>query len=144
MKKVSADNDHRVWQDLYAYLGTMDKKYNVLTDPVTGYTVRALTRHNYSGAKFHTIDWGGYQQLEFKSYTLKKYAKYDGWLFIINQRDGALSETGEVSRHWHAVQLQVHRYYPDDLVGFVKDHPAAFEELWARDGISVYKINIGV
>ena len=141
LKKVSADNDHRVWQDLYAYLRTMDKKYNVLTDPVTGYTLRALTQHSYSGAKFHTIHWGGFKKYIFEEYYLDKYKNYDNWLFIINQRDGSLSETGRISRHWRHVQLQVHRYYPDSLVEFVKANPVVFEEIWAQNGISVYKIS---
>ena len=142
LKPVSAGNDHRVWQDLYAYLGTLDNQYNVLTDPVTGYTVRALSRHKYSGAKFHAIDWGGFRRFKFKNYSLGKYRKYDGWLFIINQRDGSLSETGKTSRHWHVAQLQVHRYYPGKLLDFVKKNPEAFKELWTQDGISVYKISI--
>jgi hypothetical protein len=74
---------------------------------------------------------------------LNKYDNYDGWLFIINQRDGSLSETGRISHHWHEVELQVHRYYPDDLVEFVNANPAVFQEIWAQNGISVYKISFG-
>ena len=73
----------------------------MLTDPVSGYTLRALTQHIYSGAKFHTIDWSVFKCFNFDNYSLKKCEKYNGRLFVINQRDGAPSETGRISRHWH-------------------------------------------
>ena len=125
------------------FLRSIRGKYNVLTDPVSGYTLRALTQHIYSGAKFYTIDWGGFKRFNFDNYSLKKYKKYDDWLFIINQRDGALSETGRISRHWHEGELQLHRYYRGGLVEFVDAHPEVFRKIWSQDRISVFRISFG-
>ncbi|MCZ7597718.1 MAG: hypothetical protein M5U09_08265 [Gammaproteobacteria bacterium] len=88
---VAAENDHRNWRDLYAYLNELDRTYSILTDPVTGYTVRALTGHTYHGAKFHTYHWGGYRDFNDPPYELDDFRRYHGWLFVINRRDGGYS-----------------------------------------------------
>lgn len=140
LRQVPADSDHRVWADLYAFLRSLNDKFHVLTDPVTGYTLRTLTQHVYSGPKFHNYSWGQYNRYRFEKYALKKFEKYDGWLFVINQRDGAFSESGRISRHWRDIQLQVHKYYPGELLEFVEANPTVFQEIWNQDGIRIYKI----
>lgn len=138
---VAAENDHRNWRDLYAYLNELDRTYSILTDPVTGYTVRALTGHTYHGAKFHTYHWGGYQDFNDPPYELDDFRRYHGWLFVINRRDGGYSETGRVSRHWRDVQLEVHRYYRGGLVEFVEANPQVFRRVWEQDAVRIYEID---
>lgn len=140
---VAANNDHRNWHELYAYLNDLDRNYRILTDPVTGYTVRALTGHTYYGAKFHTFQWAGYQQFNDPPYELDDFRRYRGWLFVINRRDGGYSETGRLSRHWRDVQLEVHRYYRGGLVEFVEANPQVFRRVWEKDAISIYEIVFG-
>lgn len=143
LEKVPPQDDYREWKDLYQYLNTLKTRRNILTDPVTGYTIRALTPHNYYGAKFYRYSWGGYNRFNFDKYTLKKFRRYNGWLFIINRRDGGYSVTGEIARHWPAVQREVQAYYQDDLLTFVKNHSDVFVKQWESNKITVYSIEFG-
>src|SRR5690606_6073222 len=111
LKPVKEDNNYTWWDDLYQYLDTVEPGRRVLSDPITGYMLRTLTHHRYYGAKFHTIHWGGYRQLNRDRYTLDSYRQYDGWLLIVNRRNGGPSRNGAISRHWLGKQLRVEEYY---------------------------------
>lgn len=142
LKPVKLENNYTTWADLYEFLNSITSRFSVLTDPITGYTLRALTHHQYFGAKFLTIRWGGYQNMNQRSYSLTKYRNYDGWILIINQRDGSHSKTGEISRHWRSDQLQVSKYYDKDFISFVEEHPDNFKRIWSRERVDIYKIHI--
>ncbi len=140
LKKVDEQNDYHFWQDLYDYLDTLERPYQVLTDPVTGYTLRALTKHQYSGKKFFASGRYGYRHFNFENYTAARHARYRGWLLIINRRDGAHSVTGALSGHWSEGVLYLDRHYDDGLLTFVQARPDIFEKLWEQDEITVYRI----
>lgn len=134
---VKKENSPEHWADLLDYLETLPKREQILTDPVTGYFVSALTKHHSPRYKFFKLR---YKQFNFNSYTDKPLAKYRNWLVIVNQRDGGHSRTGELSRHWSADILKVSRQYKPQLVAHLKDNPERFTELWATQDIKVYRV----
>ena len=111
---------------------------NVLTDPITGYVVRALTKHAVFGFKFHEgppfipINYAGYGPTSFKG--------YESWLFIENKRDGSSSNNGEKSGHWPADVMRVSSNYSEGLTNFLKEPPQYFHLLWENDGIRIFEI----
>jgi len=132
------ENDHRVWADLLEVLRTLEPA-NVLTDPVTGYLIRAITKHTVFGFKFHEsppyipINYSGYGPTSFKG--------YESWLFIENQRDGGSSHNGRISGHWPEDIMKVSLKLGDGLISFLEKPPKHFRLLWERDGIRLYKIS---
>jgi len=134
---VKKENSPEHWADMLDYLRTLPKREQILTDPVTGYFVSALTKHHSPRYKFFKLR---YKQFNFDSYEDKPLAKYKNWLVIVNQRDGGHSRTGELSRHWSADVLKVSRHYKPQLITHLKDNPNRFKELWATEDIKVYRI----
>ena len=134
---VKKENSPEHWADLLEYLRTLPKREQILTDPVTGYFVSALTKHHSPRYKFFKLR---YKHLSFDSYDDKPLAKYKNWLVIVNLRDGGHSRTGELSRHWSADVLKVSRQYTPQLIAHLKDNPNRFKELWSTQDIKVYRI----
>lgn len=135
---VAPANSHALWSDLYATLRRLPPS-QVLTDPVTGYTLNALTGHRHPGYKFYPhrltdLTRDRYQEADFRP--------FDGGLLVINRRDGAPSAAGRISGHWPAHVLQVSRYYSEALQRFVASRPDRFRPLWARDRIALYRITL--
>ena len=137
LKRVADSNSYRIWDDLLAELRRYPDK-NVLTDPITGYIVRALTGHTVFGSKFHSeppfipINYSGYGSSSFRG--------YQSWLFIHNSRDGTVSKNGEISGHWPVDVMQVSSRYSKKLRGFLENPPSYFHLLWESDGIRIFEI----
>jgi hypothetical protein len=140
LKPVDPNTSPEQWQDLLDYLDTLpDKKY-VITDPVTGYLISALTRHHSYRAKFHRA-WGGYINFDLDDYSNHPFDHHAGKFLIINRRNGAMSETGRLGRHWPEMILQVDTYYKNDrLDEYIATQPARIEKLWDENRIQVYRI----
>ncbi len=134
---VKKENSPEHWADLLNYLRTLPNRELILTDPVTGYFVSALTKHHSPRYKFFKLR---YKQFNFDSYENKPLAKYKNWLIIVNLRDGGYSKTGELSRHWPADILKVSRRYKPELIAHLEENPDRFEELWSVEDIKVYRI----
>lgn len=126
------------WGDLIKYLDSVDEKNRIITDPVTGYMISALTKHNSPRKKFHRI-WG-YVEFNFDDYNDHPLDRYQGFMLVINKRDGALSLNGKLARHWPEKILNVSSYYSDALEPYLVSHPERFAMLWEHDGIKVYRI----
>jgi len=135
---LKEENDHRVWGDLLEVLGTLEPA-NVLADPVTGYVVRAITKHTVFGFKFHEspphipINYLGYGPTSFEG--------YESWLFIQNQRDGSSSRNGRISGHWPEDIMKVSSRIGDGLASFLEEPPEHFRLVWEQDGIRLFKIS---
>jgi len=128
------------YNDLISYLESLEKPYQVLTDPMTGYVLSAMTKHTSYRRKF-------FRDYRFKSFTFQDYstnplAKYKGYLLVTNQRLHSTSRIGELSGHWRKDEWQqVHHYYPPQLTAHLKANPQRFTELWRNDGVVVYSVN---
>ena len=139
LTKTKAENSYRHYSDLISFLSTQEKN-TIVTDPITGYLVAAMTHHQSPRRKFFR-DYK-YNDFSFYEYDQDTLKKYKGYLLLINKRAQAVSNLGQLSGHWPADQLkQIHYYYPDALIKHVNSNPKSFEQLWTKNGISLYQIN---
>jgi hypothetical protein len=138
--KLSEGSTPTHWQDLIGYLDSVKRRDSrIITDPVTGYMLSALTRHTSLRKKFHRF-LAGYIRLNYESYVNHPFDRYRGHMLIINRRDGAISESGRVARHWPENILKVSNYYPAALIDYLAENPQRFELQWDSGDIQVYRI----
>ena len=127
------------YQDLITNLESLEHSYKVLTDPVTGYMVSAMTQHRSTRNKF-------FRDYRFKHFTLPDYSnsplrKYRNHLLIVNKREKNLSRVGRLSEHWAENQWSnTDRYYPPRLLNHLSNNPSRFELLWSGNNVQVYKV----
>lgn len=133
---VAAANDHRLWADLLSYLDQVEGTY-VMTDPVTGYVINGLTPHTYRGYKFYGT---GAMPVDRPVYGKGNFINREGWLVVVNQRDGADSAVGRYSGHWPKDVMKVSTRYSTAFLEFLQDHPGMFEKQWSSDRIAVYRV----
>lgn len=137
LRRIPDANRETHWIGLLRFLDELQERRQIITDPVTGYVVKGMTRHRYDGYKFYKLDARPYN---FNSYDDKTFAAYAGWLLVINRRDGGLSPHGQLSTHWRGQVLLVNQYYSPLLDQHVENHPQLFHKLWEADGVRVYEI----
>ena len=141
LKPVPVENSPEHWNDMIEFLNTIEDRSVIITDPVTGYVITALTQHVSTRLKFHRSRQG-YIEFNFDDYSNHPFDKYKGYLFIINKRNGGLSETGRVSGHWPENILQVEDFYfSKSLEDYVDSNPDRFKLLWGKDRIRVYLLD---
>ena len=139
LSRVDVEDSYVYWQDLIDYLNRAQKeRVSILTDPVTAYLIKGLTRHptyqfKFFNSKLHPFNFDDYSEAPLK--------KYAGWLLIVNDRSGGYSDTGNSSNHWPADVLNTSQFYTLPLREHIESNPDnRFEEIWAQDKIRVYKI----
>jgi len=131
---------HHHYKDLISKLDSLDKPYQILTDPMTGYMVSAMTKHTNTRDKF----FRGYyfDHFTFENYDDSPLIKYKDHLIITNQRQQSRSRIGELSNHWTKDQWQKkHHYYTPELMAHLVSHPLRFSKLWDNEGVAIYQIN---
>lgn len=140
LRAVPAENSPEHWSDLIEYLDGIQDEKKIITDPVTGYMITAMTRHVSSRSKFHR-KYDGYIKFNYKDYSGHPFDPFSGYLFIINKRNGNLSDNGRIARHWPEKILQVGSYYySDGFEDYVQSNPERFQLLWEQDKIRVYML----
>ncbi len=125
------------WHDLIDYLRELETPQHILTDPVTGYMIGALTIHNAPRYKFTQRQ---HININHEDYSNNPLARYKGSLLIINLRNGERSESGRLSGHWPQDILTISPYYSQQLRQHIADNPDRFSELWHAEDIRVYRI----
>ena len=139
LAKTKTENSYRHYSDLLSFLSAQEKS-TIVTDPITGYLIAAMTHHQSPRRKFFRDD--KYNNFSFYEYDQNTLKKFKGHLLLINKRAQVISNLGQLSGHWPADQLkQIHYYYPDALIKHVNSNPNSFEQLWTNNGISLYQIN---
>ena len=139
LTKTGAENSYRYYDDLISFLNTQEKN-TVVTDPITGYLVAAMTYHHSPRKKFFVGP--KYNHFSFHRYDQNTLKKYQGHLLLVNKRTQASSQVGKLSGHWPENQLkQIHSYYPQALIEHISTYPKQFDLLWSNNGISLYRIN---
>ena len=90
VKPVDDRNSQVIWGDVLAFLYDRNST-EVITDPVSGYVVRALTEHEVDGHKFYSArnQWVSRKEFEADDFNDK-----DGWLIVVNHRDGRRERDG--------------------------------------------------
>ena len=140
LQPVAQDNTPAHWQDLLIYLRSLEVPRKILTDPITGYMTRGLTPHAYSGDKYHDFHWSDYKDFNKDLEQDDVFDLYIGWLFIVNQREGALSRNGMMSGHWPADVLKIKKHYSSALFDHIARNADRFRILWQAKEITVYEI----
>jgi hypothetical protein len=142
LKPVPAENSPEHWGDLIEYLNGIEDNKRIITDPITGYMLSALTKHRSSRSKFHRA-WGGFIKFNYVDYSSNPFDPFKGFLFIINKRNGGMSETGRVARHWPEGILQIENYYySENLEDYISSNPDRFNLLWEKDKIRIYSLDV--
>jgi len=134
---ISASHDIRLYSDLLEQVDKYSGR-DLLTDPVTGYVIGALTQNKYSGFKFHHA--GDHIDLNKDQYSADAFSGFTNRIVIVNLRDGAYSENGEISGHWPHSILTTSNYYSGALRDFLATDPPHFKLLWEKDRIWLYEI----
>ena len=137
---VAEANSYHLWQDLLDELNEYPQAERILTDPVTGYVISALTPHHTFRYKFFASQLYGAFPFVFEHYDDLPLGRYRNWLLVINKREGGHSRTGSISRHWPEDIMKVSKYYPDHLIAHLEDSPALYELVWNQGDITVYRI----
>ena len=129
------DRQSMAWlQDLVVALNELDGPKLVLTDPVTGYVLRASTFHAVPGWKFRPSSVLDLNQLLEKG-GVEALARRRELLVVVNRRDGVPSRNGRASGHWRQDILKVSGYYPPGLEQSLRQRLTL---VWQRDGITVF------
>lgn len=136
LRASSLKNDYRHWEDMLDFLGGIESK-GIITDRVTGYMINGLTHHYYPGFKFFG---NGAVRYNLSRYGPDSFRDCDGWVVVVNRRDGVHSRVGAISRHWSPAEAQVSRHYDQAFVEHLERNPGHFVKLWERDRIAVYRI----
>lgn len=126
------------WQDMLDYLHELPAGEIIITDPVTGYMISALTKHHNRRHKFynHTV----VDKYRFDDYSNHPLKKYSGKILVINQREGVITPTAKIARHWNTEILKLSGFYNQALIDHVNSEPAHFVPLWQAAGIQIYRI----
>jgi hypothetical protein len=137
LRKIPAGNDYRLFDDLGKVVAQYENKI-VLTDGWTsGYLMFYSPKNTYCHAKWLSSSNPGNEPPD--PYTWSKL-RHRG-LVIVNRRNGDLSVTGRISKHWpEDVIPQVDRNYSLEARHYLESHPEAFRKIWARDRITVYAV----
>ena len=119
MQSVNPGNSPANWDDL---IKLIDQKgeIQVLTDPVTGYVLSAMTKVHHDHNKFHETDVGSLRKYRYAPNSFLDYAIEGGWFLIVNLRDGQPSANGRKSKHWPEDIMYVSRYYPAELLEWLQ------------------------
>lgn len=142
LKSVPVENTPQHWRDMIEFLDSLPDRKNIITDPVTGYMLSALTRHSSHRHKFHRR-LGGYIEFNYEDYSSNPFDQYEGFLFIVNRRNGGMSETGRVARHWPEEILQLNNFYnSENMEDYISSNPDRFRLLWEKDKIRVYSLGL--
>ena len=140
LSATNAANGYNHWGDLFLALKKIEPAHNILTDPVTGYMIAALTEHRTFRRKFHASTIYNMNSFVLDDYSHNPLSRYRDWLLVINQRDGSRSLTGAVSNHWPEKILQISQHYPQRLLDHLQSNPQHFQKIWITEGVSIYKI----
>jgi len=127
------------YQGLISKLESLEQHYEILTDPMTGYMISAMTRHHSRRKKF-------FRDYRFKHFTFLDYSnnplkKYRDHLLVVNKRKKGQSIVGKLSDHWAEKQWEkTDRYYPPQLLAHLNSNPNLFELLWSENDVQVYRV----
>jgi hypothetical protein len=137
LREIPQLQDIRLLSDLVKEVSRYEGR-DILTDPVTGYVIGAMTENRYTGFKFHRSQ--DHIDLNKRQYSKDSFAGFKGWLVIINLRDGTDSKNGALSGHWPISTLRTSEYYSQGLVEFLSKNPSHFQLVWERNKIRLYEI----
>ena len=146
-----------LWSDLIKQVRELGA-VNILTDPVTGYVLTAMTNSNHDHRKFQVAEAGEINKKIYGATSFLDHAKEGNWYFIVNLRNGKYSEAGDLSGHWSPQIMNTAQLYSVELLDWLglsapKDSqisptpqnetksPKHFRLIWRQNGISLYSLS---
>lgn len=126
------------WQDMLNFLQTLPDEEIIITDPVTGYMITALTKHLNRRYKFYTHLMK--HPYEFDDYSSHPLSRYSGNIFVLNQRQGLSTATARIAKHWNPKNLKLKEFYSQTLIDHINAEPEHFRLIWQSDQIKIYRI----
>jgi len=135
LRKIPAGNDYHLWQDLGKALEKYEGKI-FLTEPITRFMLCYSPRNNSVCSEWlNSRNPEKYQPAPYTWESLRGRG-----MIIINRRDGALSVTGRIAKHWPEDVLRVSRYYSPEVQAWLESHPEKFEKVWSQNRIAIYAV----
>lgn len=151
--RIPLENSAVIWGDLISVLNEKDfGSRKILTDPLTAYVLDGATPYASFSRKYHEDPE---HSLKRERYVETSFNEHDGWLLIVNRRDGGSSRNGRLSRHWDEDVMTVSRFYSSELLNWVelaesrhqagrlKPGHTGLELMWESERIEIYKIHMG-
>jgi len=137
LRKIPAGNDYHLCDDLGKIMAKYENKV-ILTD---GWTAEILRHYSPKNTYSH-VKWLNSLNPENEPpdpYTWEKLRNRG--LIIINRRNGGLSITGRIAKHWpEDVLPKVNRFYSLETQHYLESHPEKFQKIWSRNQIAVYSV----
>ena len=138
-------NDLCLWRDLTDFLCSLNKTNAVIiTDTATGYVTGGFTGIDCGNWRFYGTRFGSWLKSDKPAHDIAGvFDRLDlnrDWLLVINERDGAPSVSGRISRHWPEDIMNVSKCYSPKMKAYVENNPDLFELIWKHDRIRVYDI----
>ncbi|MEO0369654.1 MAG: hypothetical protein AAF197_12880, partial [Pseudomonadota bacterium] len=131
---TNAISQHPIW------IMELQTEYTILTDPMTGYMISALTHHKSLRNKFFRGTF--FKRFSYYDYSDNPLDKYSGDLLVVNLRTDVSSNVGRLTGHWRENEwTETQGYYPDVLLEHLEERPEKFELLWSHNKIWLYRIN---
>ena len=127
------------------FLCSFDKtKTRIITDTVTGYAVHGFTGIYCGTLRFHKTRFGWWLSCDEPDKDMacifQQLDVTQNWLLVINERDGAPSDSGRISGHWSEDIMNVSKFYSPQMKVYVRAHPEFFKKIWENNRIQVYDI----
>jgi hypothetical protein len=151
--RIPPENSAIIWADLISVLNEKDfGSRKILTDPLTAYVLDGATLYASFSRKYHEDPE---HSLKRERYVETSFNEHDGWLLIVNRRDGGPSRNGRVARHWDEDVMTVSRFYSSELLnwvdlarsryqaGLLKPGHTGLELMWESERVEIYKIHMG-
>lgn len=133
-------NESLYWIDDLIRVLEEQPSTHIITDPVTSYVLNATTNHIVPGHKFYR-NTSGYDFPDLiRSKGIQWLQTIEAGVMIINMRDGSLSVTGAISQHWPEDVRTVSKWYPAEMISYVKGHPERFAPIFEKDRVFAYRI----
>ncbi len=138
LTRTPVENSWQIWKPLIDFLNQNVETRSILSDPVTGYAIRSLTRHVHHGKKFFPV--GGYRRINFDDYSDHPLGRYKGWLLVINTKNGELNQRLKPPYHIYPHVTIVDHYYSDALLKEVSERPDRYRLIWQQNRQYIYEI----
>lgn len=137
LRKMPPANDYQLCNDLGKIVSKYENKV-ILTDSWTsGILWFYSPKNTYCHVKW--LNSSNPENEPPEPYTWEELRNCG--LIIVNRRNGGLSITGKIAKHWpEDILPQVSRNYSIRMQTYLESHPKEFPKIWTQNRIAVYAV----
>ena len=137
LRKIPAGNDYHLCDDLGKIIAKYENNVILTDDWTAGFLWYYSPKNTFCHAKW--LNALNPEKEPPEPYTWEKLRNRG--LIVINRRNGALSITGRIARHWpENVLPKVSRFYSLETQHYLESHPETFQKIWYQNQIAVYAV----